>query len=200
MIKRAQTDHPIHDPIASRWSPYGFSDKPVSKKSLCSLFEAARWAASSFNEQPWAYLVAIREDSEAFDKALSCLLEPNRQWAMHASALAFGVAQLRFSRNDQPNRVALHDLGMASANLCIEAASRGIAIHQMAGILPDRVRECYGVPEGHEVVTGLAIGYAAEAGETPEAYRQRDLAPRSRKPLRQFVFGGKWGTPGDWAE
>ena len=200
MIKKARTDHPVQEAIASRWSPYGFTGKPVPKEELCSLFEAARWAASSYNEQPWSYLVAVREDAEEFEKALSCLNEANRAWASSAPVLGFGIASLRFSRNDRANRVALHDLGLASANLCIEAAARGISIHQMAGILPDRVRDIYEVPEHHEVVTGLVIGYAADAQQLSEPYKQRDLTPRSRKPLNRFVFGGTWGSACDWVE
>lgn len=198
MIKKARTDHPVQDEIASRWSPYGFSAQPVSSEELCSLFEAARWAASSYNEQPWSYLVAVRDDKEEYEKALSCLSEANRQWASIAPVLGFAVAHLRFSRNGRPNRVALHDVGMASANLCLEAAARRISIHQMAGILPERVREIYRVPPDHEVVSGLAIGYAAGPEQLADPYKQRDLAPRSRKPLSQFVFGATWASPCDW--
>ena len=198
MIKKARTDHPVQGEITSRWSPYGFSAQPVSSEELCSLFEAARWAASSYNEQPWSYLVAIRDDTQEYNKALSCLSEANQKWANTAPVLGFGVAHLRFSRNGRPNRVALHDLGLASANLCLEAAARNISIHQMAGILADRVREIYEVPKDHEVVSGLAIGYAARPQQLAEPYKQRDLAPRFRKPLAQFVFGGTWGSPCDW--
>ena len=200
MNKKAQTDHPIQNEIASRWSPYSFAGQPVSREELCSLFEAARWAASSYNEQPWSYFVAVREDTEEYEKALSCLSEGNQKWASTAPVLGFGITRLRFSRNGQHNRVALHDLGLASANLCLEAVARRISVHQMAGILPDRVREIYQVPKDHEVVTGLAIGYAAGPQQLSEPYKQRDLTPRSRKLLSQFVFGGTWGSPCDWTQ
>lgn len=199
-MKKAKTAYPVLEIIAARWSPYGFTSESVSVEELCSLFEAARWAASSYNEQPWSYLVATQENKVEFGKALSCLTEPNQKWASTAPVLAFGIAKSRFTRHDRPNRVALHDLGLASASLVLEATSRGIYVHQMAGIRPDRIREIYQVPEEHEVVTGLAIGHVADAKKLPELYRQRDLTPRTRKPLSQFVFEGSWGAACNWTK
>ena len=194
MTKRAATDHPVHELFATRWSPYAFADRPVSKEDLLSLFEAARWAASSYNEQPWSYLVATREDPEQFGRLLSCLVEGNQAWAKAAPVLAVGCTSLNFTRNGQPNAAAIHDLGLASANLALEATARGLAVHQMIGILPDRVREIYQVPQGVQPLTGLAIGYAGDASVLPENVRARDAARRPRKPLATFVFTGKWGT------
>lgn len=194
MTKSASTDYPVHEFIATRWSPYGFDGRTVEQADLLALFEAARWAASSFNEQPWSFLVATQQAPADFDLMLSCLAEPNQSWAKAAPVLALGVATLNFSRNNKPNRVAIHDLGLAAANLSFEATARGLAVHQMAGILPDRAREIYDIPEGSEAVTGLAIGYAADASSLPEMLRERDLAPRQRKPLKEFVYAGKWGS------
>jgi nitroreductase len=194
MISRASTDHPIHDLIAARWSPYAFADRPVAKADLLSLFEAARWAPSSYNEQPWSYLVATREEPEEFGRLLSCLVEANQAWARAAPVLALGCTSLLFTRNGQPNAAAVHDLGLGSAMLVLEATARGLAVHQMIGILPERARELYAVPAGVQPLTGLAIGYAGDPAALPENLRQRDLARRSRKPLAAFVFGGKWGT------
>lgn len=191
--KHAAPDHPVHDLIAGRWSPYAFADRSVSEDDLRSLFEAARWAASSYNEQPWSYLVARREDADAFERLLSCLVEGNQAWAKSVPVLAIGCFSLKFSRNGQPNGAAQHDLGLASANLTLEATSRGLVVHQMIGILPDRVRSLYGLPDDVEAKTGLAIGYAAPVDAVPEQLRDRDLSPRTRKPLREFVFGDKWG-------
>lgn len=192
--KQARPDHPIHELIARRWSPYAFADHPVSDMDLRSLFEAARWAASSYNEQPWAYVVATKSDGEAFERLLSCLVEGNQGWAAAAPVLALGCASLEFTLNGKPNAAALHDLGLASANLTLEATVRGLVVHQMIGILPDRARELYRIPEGVQPLTGLAIGYAADPGTLPEKYRDRDLSPRSRKPLTAFVFGSEWGS------
>lgn len=192
MTKQARADHPVHELIAARWSPYSFADREVSDADLRSLLEAARWAPSSYNEQPWRYMVAQRSDGDAFEGMLSCLVEPNRAWAQHASALLIGVASLHFSRNDKPNAAALHDLGLAAAHLTFEATARGIDVHQMIGILPDRARELYGIPAGYEAVTALAIGYAGERAGIDSALRDRDQSERNRRPLAEFVFAGRW--------
>jgi len=193
MTKMAHPDHPILDVIAERWSPYGYGDRQVEKEDLASVFEAARWAASSFNEQPWRYIVATRDDPGEFKRLLSCLVEPNQAWARSAPVLALGIASLSFARNDKPNSVAVHDLGQASAMLSIEATARGLSVHQMSGILPDRARELYDVPEGYEVVTALAIGYAAHPDTQTDDFREADTTPRERRPLAEFVFAGSWG-------
>jgi len=191
-IKLARTDHPILKVIAERWSPYGFDDRPVTATDLLSLFEAARWAASSYNEQPWSYLVATRDNPAEFQRLLSCLVEANQAWAKAAPVLALGVVSRQFAKNGQENRAAVHDLGLASGNLVTEATSRGLAVHQMIGILPDRARELYRIPEHHEVWTALAIGYQADPAKMPEALKERDLTCRQRKPLSEFVFTGQW--------
>ena len=193
--KKASTDYPIQEFLAERWSPYGFADRPVLEADLRSLFEAARWAPSSYNEQPWTYFLATREAPEEFERLLSCLMIPNQAWAKAAPALVLGVVSLRFSQTGKDNRAAVHDLGLGSANLVFEATSRGISVHQMIGIIPDRARELYRIPEHFEPWTAMAIGYKAEADELPAALRDRDLAPRQRKPISQFVFTSSWGEP-----
>lgn len=195
--KEANPDHPIHELIARRWSPYALSDRPVSREDLRSLFEAARWSASSYNEQPWRYIVASKDDPRAFERLLSCLTEGNQPWAKAAPVLAIGCTSLNFARNGKPNAAAQHDLGLASATLTAEATARGLFVHQMIGILPDRVRELYGVPDAFLPLTGLAIGYLGDVDDLPENYRPRDLSPRQRKPLPEFVFGDKWGEASD---
>ena len=200
MTKQASTDYLVHELIARRWSPYGFGNQPVSAGDLRSLLEAARWAPSSYNEQPWSYLVASRENPEQFERLLSCLVEANQEWAKAAPVLALGCTSLRFTRNDKPNAAALHDLGLASGNLVIEATARGISVHQMIGILPDKAREVFQIPEGVQPLTALAIGYAADPAELPDEFKQRDLTPRQRKPLSEFVFTGQWGATADLVE
>ena len=115
--KRALPDHPVHDLIADRWSPYIFERREVEREKLLSCLEAARWAASSFNEQPWSFIVAERTDEEEFNRMLSCLMEANQAWAANAGVLLLTVVSKSFSRNNKPNRVAQHDLGLAVGNL-----------------------------------------------------------------------------------
>ena len=194
MSKEAVTDHSVNELILKRWSPYGFADRPVSQEDLCSLFEAARWAASSYHEQPWSYIVATKDDAHEFERVLSCLVEPNQAWAKEASVLVLCSTTLNFTRNSKPNAAAIHDLGLAAGNLSLEATARGLSIHQMIGILPDKAREVFDIPDGVQAVTAMAIGYAADPNSLPDQLKQRDLSPRQRKPLTQFVFGGAWGT------
>src|SRR5579864_3208295 len=125
MTVRAATDHAVHALIAERWSPYAFADRPVPHADLVALFEAARWAPSSYNEQPWSYIIATRDEPAEFAKLLSCLVEGNQAWAKAAPALALGCTSLKFKLNGKPNAAAHHDLGLASGNLVMEATSRG---------------------------------------------------------------------------
>ena len=193
--KQALPDHPIHKLVAERWSPYGFTGQPVADDELCSLFEAARWAASSYNEQPWTYFVATQRTPGEFERLLSCLVPANQAWAKAAPVLVLGVVSRKFAKNQQDNRSAVHDLGLASGNLVLEATARGLSVHQMIGILPEKARELYLIPAQAEAWTAMAIGYRASAATLPTALRARDEAPRTRKPVRQFVFTGSWGQP-----
>jgi nitroreductase len=193
--KSALTNYPIHELLAERWSPCAFKDRLVSKTDLCSLFEAARWSASSYNEQPWSYLVATKENPDQFQQLLSCLVEGNQIWAKDAPVLALGIVSLKFTRNHEDNRAAIHDLGLATGNLVVEATARGICVHQMIGIHPDKARALFDIPEGFEVWTGMAIGYQGDPMTLPDALKERDLIQRQRKPLEQFVFSGTWKNP-----
>ncbi len=199
-VKKATPDHAIQPLLAERWSPYAFADRAVSDTDLRSLFEAARWAPSSFNEQPWRYIVATRDRREDFQRLLSCLVEVNQAWAKAAPALALGVASLTFARNAKDNRAAVHDLGLAAGNLLVEATARGLVVHQMIGILPDKARETYRIPEGFEAWTGIAVGYPGDPATLPEPLRARDVTPRQRRPLREFVFAGAWGSAAPFTE
>lgn len=193
--KKASPDYPVHEFIAARWSPYAFADRPVPVDDLRSLFEAVRWAPSSYNEQPWSYIIATKDSPEQFQELLSCLVEGNQVWAKAAPVLALGVVSLKFARNGKVNRAAVHDLGLAAGNLLFEATARGLVVHQMIGILPDRARELYAIPEDSEAWTALAIGYTGDIAGLPDNLKERDLAPRQRKPLSQFVYSGRWGDP-----
>lgn len=192
--KKIAADCPINHLLTERWSPYAFDERPVSEDDLRCLFEAARWAPSSYNEQPWSYIVATKANPDEFQRLLSCLVEGNQVWAKNAPVLALGVVSLKFARNGQDNRAAIHDLGLADASLTLEATARGLSVHQMIGIVPEKAREVYQIPEGHEAWTGIAIGYPGDPKKLPAEIAQRDASRRLRKPLREFVFGGKWGN------
>ncbi|NJM69924.1 MAG: nitroreductase family protein [Scytonema sp. RU_4_4] len=193
MKKPADTQFPIHDLLKQRWSPLAFSSQPLEKKTLCSLLEAARWAASSFNEQPWHFIVATQDNPEEFNRLLSCLAQGNQVWAKNAPVLMISVAKLYFERNGNENRHAFHDVGAAASLLAIQATSLGLFIHQMAGFDVSKARELYNIPEGYEPVAAIAIGYPGDSEALPEQYRQREFSPRQRKPIETFVFTGSWG-------
>ena len=198
MDKIATTDHPVNDLIARRWSPRAMEPRPIPTDALRSVLEAARWAASAFNEQPWRFLVARREDTAEFETMLGCLVEGNQGWARNAGALILTAARAAYSRNDKPNRHAWHDLGQAAANLSLQATELGLVAHQMAGILPDKAREIYGIPEGFAVVTGIALGYPGNPDDLPDPLRGMETAPRERKSQDEIVFRGAWERAADW--
>ena len=192
-VKNATPDHQILDLIATRYSPYVFEPKSVEREKLLSCLEAARWAASSYNEQPWSFLIAERDDEQAFAQMLDCLLEANQVWAKEAGALLITVAAETFSRNNKPNRVCDHDIGLALGNLTVQATSLGLHVHQMAGINLSKTKQVYGIPDAHHPLTAVAIGYAGQPSGAPnDPLAERDSTPRERKPLNEIVFQGQW--------
>ena len=193
MHKPAVTEVALHELIRNRWSPRAFAEKPVPREVLRSLFEAARWAPSSNNEQPWAYLVATKDEPENFAKMLGVLVEFNAGWAKHAPVLALSVAHLKTHREAKPNRVALHDVGSATAQLTFEANARGLQVHQMAGFDGEKARQTFAIPADWEPVAAIAIGYPGNPESLPDKLRERELAARTRKPLGEFVMTGNWG-------
>jgi nitroreductase len=195
MEKPAPADYPIHELVRRRWSPRAFSEQPVEREKILSLFEAARWAPSSFNEQPWSFILATKQNPEEHARLLSCLIEKNQQWAQRAPVLMVSVAKLDFEKTGKPNRHAFHDVGLATGMMVVQATALNLAVHQMAGFFPEKVREIYGIPAGFEPVTAIAIGYAAEVDVLPEAFHAQELGPRSRKPIDSFVFQPRWDLP-----
>jgi len=193
MQKPAQTDVSIHDLIRNRWSPRAFADKKIPPEALRALFEAARWAPSSNNEQPWAYIAAPKDASEDFANLLSILVEFNQSWAKDAPLLALSVAHLNWQKSGKPNALAKHDVGSATAQLTFEANSRGLFVHQMAGFDGEKARRVFGIPEDWEPVAAMAIGYLGDPASLPAALRDRELTPRTRKSLAEFVMEGSWG-------
>jgi len=192
MEKPAETAHPIEELLRRRWSPRAFAERLVEPEKLASIFEAARWSASCFNEQPWNFIVATRDDPAEFARLLSCLVDGNQAWAARAPVLMVSVARLNFAQNDKPNRTAIHDVGLATAHLILQAMALGLFVHPMAGFYPDKVRELYGVPDGYEPVVAIAIGYPGDPATLSESLSQRELAPRTRKAQEEFTFRGRF--------
>ncbi|MDA0832126.1 MAG: nitroreductase family protein [Planctomycetota bacterium] len=200
MHKPASTHFPLIEPIRNRWSSVIFDEKPIEAEKIGSLFEAARWAASSFNDQPWSYIVATKAQPDVYNKLLSCLMEANQVWAKKADLLAVAVANLTSTRTGKTNRHAQHDVGQANANLVLQATALGLASHQMGGFSPDRARELFEIPAGYEPLTMLAIGYPGETKSAAADLQSRDSSTRSRRPLTDWVFTGTWGTSSSLVE
>lgn len=177
-----------------RWSPRSFSDREVSPADLAKVFEAARWAASSFNEQPWRWLVGKR-NSPTFNKILDSLMPFNQAWAGNAPVLILGTAKTTFSHNNTPNRVALYDLGAASSYLTLQAAALGLVAHQMGGFDQDAARKSLEIPDDFLIGAVIALGYQGEPEAlTNDQMQAQEKAPRQRKPLSEIVFSS-WDSP-----
>jgi nitroreductase len=194
-----QPDYPVLDAIATRRSPRAFRDRSVSAADLRSVLEAARWAASANNEQPWLFIVATKDDPAAFEKLHACTNDGNRPWAGAAPVLILALARTHFAASGKPNAYHLHDVGQAMAHLGIQAAALGLVLHQMAGILKDRIRETYQLPDDVVPVTISALGYQGLPDDLPEGVserqRQFEGQRQPRKPLGESVYAGEWGTP-----
>jgi len=180
--------------LRRRWSPKVFSSRPVEPQNLRTVFEAARWAPSSVNEQPWRFIFTTKERPEDYDALLSCLSERNKQWAQHAPVLILSVAKMFHERDGEPNRHAWHDVGLATANLIVQATALELYVHPMAGFSVQKVREVIGIPEGYEPVAVIALGYLPESWELNKPREEVIPKKRSRKPLHEFVFEGRWGN------
>jgi nitroreductase len=183
--------------IAHRWSPRAFDGRPVSSADLTRVFEAARWAASSSNEQPWRYVVGV-QGSDTYNKIFSTLVAFNKAWAGKASVLILGVASAK-TGSGRPNGYALYDLGAATAMLTLQAAELGLATHQMGGYDQQAAREALEIPADYALGSVIALGYQAEpASLANDQLIEREVTLRERKPLHDFVFSA-WGTPADLA-
>jgi nitroreductase len=185
----------IHEILERRFSPYAFSPRPVEPEELRKLFEAARSAPSSYNEQPWRFVVAMRRDPEAFERMLETMVERNREWAHDAPVLVLAVAKLDFTHSGKPNRHAFYDVGQAAAYLTLQATGLGLYVHQMAGFDAGKARQLLNIPGGYEPVAMMAVGYLGDPEPLPETQRHRNRPPRTRKPLDSLAFEGTWGDP-----
>lgn len=182
----AKTEFPILPILAERWSPVAFSSRPVEPDKLERLFEAARWAPSCSNEQPWIFVVA-HHGTEGFDRMAECLFEGN-SWAKNAAILMLSVARMTFSKNGTPNRHGMYDTGAAVANLLVQAVAEGLMVHQMAGYDVEKAREALHIPEHDALCAMIAVGYYGDPDSLPEKQRLREKNPRQRKPQSEFVF------------
>jgi nitroreductase len=193
--KYADTLPSVYELIRRRWSPRSFSNRDVSTEDLQTILEAARWAASSYNEQPWRFLVARKSDGAPYEKILSLLVPANQAWAKTAPVLLIMAAKRTFSHNDSPNRYGLHDAGQALAHLFLQATALGLHAHGMAGFDADRARKELEIPEDYDLGAAVALGYLASPDQLPEQYRQIETSKRTRKPLKEIVFGANWNEP-----
>ncbi|MBH0193038.1 MAG: nitroreductase family protein [Nitrospira sp.] len=195
MEKPAPIQFPIHELLTRRWSPRAFDERPIEPQRLKSLFEAARWAPSSNNEQPWRFIVASKDQQPSYERLCACLVEGNRVWASHAPVLILSVASLNFTDSGKPNRHALHDTGMATENLLLQATALKLAAHPMAGFDVEQARVNLKIPSGYEPVAMIAVGHPGDLSILPERLKQRELAARERDQVSGFVFSGEWGLP-----
>jgi nitroreductase len=192
-LKHAPDAAGVEDLIRQRWSPRTYADKEIPAAELKRLFEAARWAASSSNEQPWRFLVGRRGD-ETYLKIFNALVEFNQTWARSAPVLILAVAKKTFTEKGTPNRYGLHDTGAAMANLALQATADGLHTHSMAGFDNEQMRASFAIPSDYELGAVTAIGYFGDPENLPEHLRKMEVSPRQRKPLDEFVFSA-WEKP-----
>ena len=195
-LKRAPAIDGVLPIILERWSPRAFADRDVSPADLKTVFEAARWAPSSNNEQPWRFFVGHR-GSDTYNKIFDALVPFNQAWARSAPVLILGIASTRFSHNDSPNNYAVHDLGAAAVLITLQAAAQGLSTHQMAGFDWVKARENFRIPDTYALGSVMALGYQGDpASLVNERHQSQEQTPRSRKPLNVWVLSD-WGEPAD---
>jgi nitroreductase len=188
MQKSAVFESPVLEVIQSRRSRRAYNEQPVEPEKINALFEAARWAPSSVNEQPWLYLYATKDQPELWNKIFDALNDSNKVWAKHAPLLILSLVRKKFIRNDMPNMSAKYDLGAANAFLSLQASHLGLNVHQMGGFYPDKANVNLNIPENYEPVVIMAIGYPGDVLSLPEHLQVRELAPRERYLRQEFVM------------
>jgi nitroreductase len=193
VINWARTDHPISEIISKRWSARAFSSKPVELSKLLSILEAARWAPSSRNEQPWRYIVFTSDNPEMLKNAQSVLKEIN-EYAKRAPILICAVAKKTYSENGDPSRLYFHDLGAANENMFLETFNQGLIMHEMGGFDVQKAREIFNIPDDYEVGIMIAIGYQDSHLVLPARLRHKAFTPRIRKALSEIVFMERFGN------
>ena len=186
--KSNEVEFPVLDAIENRKSKRAYSSQPIEKEKIESLFEAARWAPSSMNEQPWTYIYATKDQPELWNKLAEALYEGNRVWAQHAPLLILSMARKTHIRNGAVNGAAKYDTGAANAFLSLQATELGLNVHQMGGFDRQRVVESLNIPDSHEPIVIMAIGYLGDAESLPENFKARETAPRERYTQEFFVM------------
>lgn len=181
------------DLIKKRKSTVAFSDQDVNKAQLEKIFEATRWAASCFNEQPWRFIVAQKSQEGLFEKVLNGINEHNQVWAKNAPVLMLTFAKKTFAKNEKPNMHYMHDLGLAVGNMSAQATAMSLYLHQMAGIVRENIQKDFDIPEDYEIVSGIALGYKLDIENVPEEFKLRETKERTRKSLNEIVFDEAWG-------
>lgn len=181
-------EYPISDVIKQRRSGRAYADKSVDQQVINALFEAARWAPSSMNEQPWRYVYATKENGLLWNKIFDTLMDGNKIWAKNAPVLVLSLSKKNFDRNGKLNNSARYDLGAANALLSIQATELGLNVHQMGGFDGDQVRKNFNIHDDFELGVIMAIGYPGDADQLPDMLRERELAPRFRKAQSEFVL------------
>jgi nitroreductase len=190
-LKRAPATPGVLDAILKRWSPRAYRDKAVSSADLKMIFEAAHWAASSSNEQPWRFMVGRKGDS-TYQKIFDSLVEGNKVWAGSAPVLILSVGKKTFSSNGAADRYGLHDTGAATAYLALQATALGMHTHSMGGFDNEKARAAFDIPDDFEIGAVTTLGYSGDPEALPAQLKERELARRERKPLAEVVFA-EWG-------
>jgi nitroreductase len=185
---KPQFAHELHPLLQRRWSPRAFSPQPVEEAQLLTLLEAARWAASANNEQPWRFIYAAKEQGKRYSKLFECLNERNQSWAKNAPALIMTLVKTHFEHNGQPNKWALHDLGLAVGNLTTQASALDLYVHNMAGFSAEKARELFDLPPDVEPVTMIAVGYLGDPVQLPEPFKAREVAQQQRKTIEELIL------------
>jgi nitroreductase len=181
----------VKEAIEKRWSPRAFSDQMVERDLVKNLLEAGSKAPSSFNEQPWYYLLGFKGDN-SYDLIFESLIEFNQSWTKTAPVLMIGVVRKSYQKNNSPNGHDRHDLGQATAYMTLAAMEEGVYLHQMGGFSADKARELFDIPEGFEAVTAIAMGYLGDKSQLPEDLAKQESPESPRKELSEFVFEEKW--------
>jgi nitroreductase len=197
MKKPAITSVTIQETIAKRWSPRAYNaTKPVSPEQIIALLEAARWAPSSYNDQPWRFIVCDKTSNpKAWQAAFDCIMPSNQTWVKDAPLLLLGCANTILDVNQQANRFGQYDTGAAAENLVLQAASMGLVAHQMGGFNADVASEVFAIPAQFTPMAMITVGYEGDANNLPDELKTRELAERKRKPLADLFFAGTWGKP-----
>lgn len=197
MNKPAITQVAILDVIANRWSGRAYdANKSVTQEQIISMLEAARWAPSCFGDEPWRFIVCDKnKNAVAWEKALDCLVPGNQAWAKDASLLVLVCADTLFNHNQKPNRWGGYDTGAAAISLCLQATSMGLMTHQMGGFDGGKANQAFNIPEQYQMMSVLAVGYAADVNSLPEELKERELAPRKRRALSELFYDGVWNQP-----